>query len=65
MNAGILLVPAVHEIATAAELAIATRAAKKSDTHALTNRPALNTGTKGIDPSDDFMARHARPINRK
>ena len=49
----------------AAELAIATRAAEKSDTHALTNRPALDTRTKGIDPPDNFMARDAWPINRE
>jgi hypothetical protein len=43
LNAGIFLVPAVHEIAIAAELAIAARPAEKSDTHALTDNPALNT----------------------
>src|SRR5262245_36534505 len=36
MNAGKFLVPAVHEIAMAAEFAIATRAAEKSDTYPLT-----------------------------
>ena len=65
MNAGIFLVPAVHEIAIAAELAIAARAAEKPDPHALTDRPALDTGTKRIDPADDFMAWDARPIDRK
>src|SRR5262249_40643966 len=35
MNAGILLVPTVHEIALAAELAIAARTGEKSDTHTL------------------------------
>ena len=64
MNAGIFLVLAVHEIAIAAELAIATRATEKANTHPLTDRPALNTGTKGIDSPDDFMARDARPTNR-
>src|SRR5262249_28398070 len=63
MNTGIFLVPTVHEIATATELAIAARAAEKSDTHALTNRPALDTGTKRIDPPNEFVARDARPIN--
>jgi hypothetical protein len=57
MNAGIFLVPAVHEIAIAAELAIAARAAEKPDTHALTDRPALDTGTKRIDPPDDTKYR--------
>jgi hypothetical protein len=65
MDAGVFLVPAVDEIAISAELAIPTRAAEKSDTHALTNCPTLDTRTKRIDPSDDFMARHTRPINRK
>src|SRR6516165_5808389 len=41
MNAGIFLVPAVHEIAATAELAIAARAAEKSNPDALTDRPAL------------------------
>src|SRR5215510_6364259 len=65
MNAGELLVPAVHEIAVAAEVAIAAEAAKKPDAHALTHRPALNTSADGIDPSDDFMARDARPVDGK
>src|SRR6516225_4232368 len=65
MNAGIFLVPAAHEIAFAAELAIAARAAEKPDTHALTDRPALDGGTKRIDPADDLVTRDPRPIDRK
>src|SRR5262249_36233423 len=65
MNAGIFLVPAVHEIATAAELAIAARAAQKPDAHALTGRPALDTGTKRVDPPDELMTWDARPIDRE
>jgi hypothetical protein len=65
MNAGIFLVSAVHEIAIAAEFAMATRAAEKANTHPLTDRPALDTGTKGFDPPDDFMTWDARPIDRK
>src|SRR5262245_38317673 len=63
MNAGILLVPTVHEIAIAAELAIAARAPEEPDAHALPNRPALDTGTKRIDPPYELMARYARPID--
>src|SRR6516225_9343737 len=63
MNAGIFLVAAVHEIAIAAELAIAARTAEKSDTHTLPNRPALDTGTKRIDPPNELVAWDARPIN--
>src|SRR5215467_16331990 len=65
MNAAIFLVPAVHEIAIAAELAIAARAAEKPDPNALTDRPALDSGTKRIDAADDLMAWDARPIDRK
>src|SRR5215469_7649610 len=65
MNAGIFLVPTVHEIAIAAELAIAARAAQKPDTHPLTDRPALDTGTKRVDPPDEFVAWDARPIDRE
>src|SRR6516225_2173309 len=65
INTGIFLVPAVHEVAVAAELTIAARAAEKPDTHALTDRPALDTGTKRIDAADDLMAWDARPIDRK
>ena len=65
MNARKFLVPAVDEIAFAAELAIAARTAEKPDTHALTDCPALDTGTERIDPPDDLMARDARPIDRK
>jgi hypothetical protein len=65
MNAGKFLVPAVHEIAVAAEVAITAGAAKKPDSHALTHRPAPNTSADGIYPSDDFMTRDARPVDRK
>src|SRR6516164_5044025 len=65
MNAGIFLVPAVHQIALAAELAITTRAAKKPDPHALTDRPALDARTKGIDAPDHFMAWDTRPVDRE
>src|SRR5262249_28659603 len=60
MNPGELLVPAVHEVATAAELAVAAGAAKKPDTHALTDRPALDTRTKRIDPADNLVSGHSR-----
>jgi hypothetical protein len=65
MNAGEFLIPAIHEIAVAAEFAIATGAGEKSDTNALTQRPALDAGTNSIDPSHDFMPRNARPVDRK
>src|SRR5262249_17539376 len=65
MNAGKFLVPAVHEIAVAAEVAITAGAAKKPDSHAVAHRPALNTSADGIYPSDDFMARDARPVDGK
>jgi hypothetical protein len=65
MNAGIFLVPAVHEIAAAAEFAITAGTAKKPDSRALTHGPALNTSADGIYPSDDFMARDARPVDGK
>src|SRR5262249_13897196 len=65
MNAGVFLVPAVHEIAVAAELAIATRAVKKPNPHALTDRPALNAGTKGIEAPGRIMAWDPGPIDRK
>jgi hypothetical protein len=57
MNAGIFLVPTVHEIAIAAELAIAAKPGEKSDTDALTQRPALDAETKSIDASHNFMPR--------
>ena len=65
MNAGIFLVAAVHEIAIVAEVAIATESGEKSDSNALTQRPALDAGTKSIDPSHDFMPRNARPVDGK
>jgi hypothetical protein len=65
INAGIFLVPAVHEIAAAAEFAITTRAAKKPDPHPLTDSPALDAGTKGIDAPDHFMAWDTRPVDRE
>src|SRR5262249_62244991 len=63
MKAGISLVQTVHETAIAPEAPIPARTAEKSDTHALPNRPALDTGTKRIDPPNEFVAWDARPIN--
>src|SRR4029077_5755516 len=60
MNPGVLLVPAVNEVAAAAELAVAAGAAEKPDTHALTDRPALDTRTKRVDPADDLVPGHSR-----
>lgn len=65
MNAGKFLVPAVHEIAISTKLAISTGAAEKPHPNALTNRPALDTGAKGIDPPDHFMPGDTRPIDGK
>ena len=65
MNACMFLVPTVHEIATAAELAIAARTPEEPDTHPLTDRPALDTGTKRLDPPDELVAWDARPIDRE
>src|SRR5262249_48381332 len=57
MNAGIFLVPTVHEIAMAAEVAIAARTPEESDAHALPNRPALASGPNRIDPPYELVAR--------
>src|SRR5262249_30764423 len=65
MNAGIFLICTVHEIAIAAEVAIAARAREESDTHTLPNRPALDTGTNRVDPPNELMAWDARPIDRE
>jgi hypothetical protein len=65
MNAGVFLVPAVYEVAAAAELAVATGAAEKPDTHALSDRPALDTRTKRIDSADNLVTRDARPLDRE
>src|SRR5215472_1111675 len=64
MNAAIVLVPAVHEIAIAAQLAIAARAAAKPDSNALTDHPALDSGTKRMaigtrDPCTFRLGCHA------
>ena len=65
MNARKFLVATVHEIAISTEFAITARASEEADTHALTNRPALDTGAQGVDPPDYFMSWHARPADRK
>src|SRR6516162_3283966 len=65
MNAREFLVTTVHEIAISTEFAITARPSEEADTHALTHRPALDTGVKGIDSSDHFMPWHARPANWK
>ena len=60
MNAGVVLVPAVHDVAAAAVFAVAARAAEKSDTNALTDRPALDTIAKRIDPAHGLVSGDAR-----
>ena len=65
MNAGVFLVPAVHEVAVATKLAIAAGATEKPDSHALADRPALDTRTKRIDPADNLVTRNARPLDRE
>ena len=60
MNAGVLLVPAVHDVAAAAVFAVAARAAEKSDADALTDRPALDTIAKRIDPTHGLVSGDAR-----
>ena len=61
MNASVFLVLAVHELAAAAELAVAAGAAEKSDTHSPTDRPASDTFAKRIDPAD-LYAITIRPV---
>src|SRR6516164_576309 len=65
MNAGILLVPAIHEIAVSTKLAISAGAAEKPHPNALTDFPTLHARTDSIDSPDDLMAWDARPIDRK
>src|SRR4029077_18845149 len=65
MNARVFLVTTVHYIAISKELAIPARPSEEADTHALTNRPALDPRAKGIDSADHFMPWHARPVNWK
>jgi hypothetical protein len=60
MNAGKFLVLAVHEIAAAAELAVAAGPAEKSDAYSLSDAPALNTCADFVDPTDHLMARDSR-----
>src|SRR5262245_18834734 len=65
MDARVFLVLAVHEIAVAAELAIAARATEKPDTYTLTNVPTSHARADSIDAPNHFMAGYTRPINRK
>src|SRR5499425_3229280 len=65
MNAREFLVTTVHEIAISTEFAITARASEEADTHALTNRPALDARAKGIDPPDHLVPRDARPADWK
>src|SRR6516162_1250585 len=65
MNARVFLVTTVHQIAISTEFAITARPSEEADTHALTHRPALDTGAEGIYSPDHFMPWHARPANGK
>jgi len=59
MNAGVFLVPAVYEVAVATKLAIAAGATEKPDSHALADRPALDTVAKRIDPTHHLVSGNA------
>src|SRR5262249_2953201 len=63
MNAGILLVPTVHEIAIQATPAHARGPAENTQPPPLPHRPALDTGTKAIDWPNELVAWDAGPIN--
>src|SRR5262249_6515487 len=65
VNTGELLIAAIHEVATAAEFAIAASAAEEPYPHALPYLPALHIGGEHVDLADDFVARNAGPIDRK
>ena len=65
MDARILLVPAVHEVAASAELAIATGAAEKSDADALADGPTPNTVTDHVYAADHLMAGDPRKADRE
>ena len=60
MNAGLFLIPAVHEVAAATELTIAAEAGEKPDTNPLTRCPTLNARTERIEATDDLVARDTR-----
>src|SRR5215469_4027063 len=65
MNAREFLVTTIDEIAISTEFTITARPSEEADTHALSHRPAQDTGAKGIDSPDRFMPWHARPANWK
>jgi hypothetical protein len=65
VDARILLVPAIHEIAPAAELAIATGPAEKSDAYTLADGPTPNTVTDQVYAADHLMAGDARVADRE
>src|SRR5215469_18070165 len=59
VNPGELLIFAIHQIAIAAEVTVATRAVEESNSNALSNIPALHFGADSIDPADGLVARHS------
>jgi hypothetical protein len=63
VDAGLFLIPAVHEVAAAAEPTIAAEAAEKPDTDPLPHCPTLNAWTERIDATDDLVARDTRINN--
>ena len=65
LYAGVALVCAVHEIAVAAVLAVPAVAAEEADADALAHLPAFDAVADHIDPSDRFVARHPRPLDRQ
>lgn len=65
MDARILLIFAIDQIAPAACRAMPAASTEKTDSDALTDRPAFDIRSDRIDYADSFVARHARPLNRK
>jgi hypothetical protein len=63
MNPSELLVLTVHELAIAAELAIATGATQEANAHSLAQLPTLHAFPERIDAPNGFMSRNTRPLN--
>jgi hypothetical protein len=60
MNTRNGLILAIDEVATATVFAMSAMPTHKTHAHPLSFFPALHTGSYGFDPSDHFMAGHAR-----
>jgi hypothetical protein len=65
LDARVLLVLAIDEIAVAAKLAVPATSTKESNADALPDHPTFHAGSECVYPTNGLVTRNAGPLDRK